>query len=147
MAAGVAIVLGAITSFLAIGVVTAIVVAFAWFDVSFSDGIGDHAYQPATAAAVLPAYEVGIGKLGIDLSHVSPDTPVRVRAKVGIGELKVVVPATASVTVNAHAKVGDVYVLRRHDNGRNADLHTGTGGGIVIDATVGAGRIDVVRAG
>ena len=47
----IAIVLGAIASLLAIAVVTALVVAFAWFNVSLSDGIGDRTYQPATAAA------------------------------------------------------------------------------------------------
>jgi hypothetical protein len=48
--------------------------------------------------------------------------------------------------VNAHAKAGDVYVLSRHDDGRDANIQTGTGGALVIDARVGAGRIDVVRA-
>ena len=50
------------------------------------------------------------------------------------------------MTVNAHAKAGDVYVLQRHDDGRDATIQTGTGGALVIDARVGAGRIDVVRA-
>jgi phage shock protein PspC (stress-responsive transcriptional regulator) len=140
------VLLASLASLLAIAVVTALVVAFAWFNVSLSDGVGDRTYQPATAAAVQPSYEVGIGNLRVDLSHVSPNTPVKVKAKVGIGELKVVVPATAAVTVNARAKVGDVYVLRSHDDGHDAAVHTGTGGGLVIDATVGAGRIDVVRA-
>jgi phage shock protein PspC (stress-responsive transcriptional regulator) len=140
------IVLSAIASLLTIAIVTAIVAAFAWFNVSLSDGVGDRTYQPATAAAVQPSYEVGIGNLRVDLSHVSPGEPVRVRTKVGIGELKVIVPTTATVTVNARAKVGDVYVLQSHDDGRDAAIHTGAGGGLVIDATVGAGRIDVVRA-
>jgi phage shock protein PspC (stress-responsive transcriptional regulator) len=140
------VLLASLASVLAIAVVTALVVAFAWFNVSLSDGVGDRTYQPATAAAVQPSYEVGIGNLRVDLSHVAPNTPVKVKAKVGIGELKVVVPATAAVTVNARAKVGDVYVLRSHDDGHDAAVHTGTGGGLVIDATVGAGRIDVVRA-
>jgi phage shock protein PspC (stress-responsive transcriptional regulator) len=143
----IAIALGAIASLLAIAVVTIVVVAFAWFNVSLSDGVGDRTYQPATTGAVQPSYELGVGNLRIDLSHVSPETPVRLAAKVGIGELKIIVPTTAAVTVNAHAKAGDVYVLQRHDGGQDASLHTGTGGGLVIDATVGAGRIDVVRAG
>ncbi len=141
------IALGAIASLLAIAAVTALVVAFAWFDVSFSDGVGDRTYQPATAAAVQPSYKLGLGDLRVDLSHLSPTAALRVKAKVGIGNLKVVVPATSSVTVNARAKAGDVNVLRSHDDGRNASVHTGTGGGLVIDATIGAGRIDVVRAG
>ena len=49
--------------------------------------------------------------------------------------------------MNAHAKVGDVYVLQRHDDGRDAAHPDGHGQrALVIDATVGAGQIDVVRA-
>jgi hypothetical protein len=50
------------------------------------------------------------------------------------------------VSVNARAKVGEMFVLHHHDDGRNAAVRVGTGP-LVIDANVGAGRIDVVRAG
>jgi hypothetical protein len=49
--------------------------------------------------------------------------------------------------VYARAKLGDVHVLRLEDSGRNAVVRTGGGGGYVIDARVGLGRVDVVRAG
>ena len=39
----------------------------------------------------------------------------------------------------------DVYVFDRHDDGTNASIQTGNGA-LVLDAKVGAGRIDVVRA-
>ena len=59
-----------------------------------------------------------------------------------------IVPGGASVIVDAHAKVGDLYILNPHDDGRNATVHTGSGTTpLTIDARVGAGRIDVVRAG
>ena len=48
--------------------------------------------------------------------------------------------------MNAHAKVGDVYVLSQHEDGRNASVTTRLGRRYVIDASVGAGQIDVVRA-
>ena len=56
-------------------------------------------------------------------------------------------PDGTPAQVSARAKVGDVHVLRLEDSGRNAVVTTGVGGGYVIDARVGAGRIDVVRAG
>jgi len=40
-----------------------------------------------------------------------------------------------------------VHVLRLEGSGRNAIVTTGSGGRYVIDARVGLGRIDVVRAG
>ena len=49
--------------------------------------------------------------------------------------------------MNARAKLGDVHVLRLEDSGRNAIVTTGSRGRYVIDARVGLGRIDVVRAG
>ena len=42
---------------------------------------------------------------------------------------------------------GDLYILNRHDDGRNASVHAGGGNILYLDARVGAGRVDVVRAG
>src|SRR6476646_7141384 len=75
--------------------IAAAAVAFAWFDVSLGDGVGD-------------------------------------------GELRIIVPRNVPVSVDAHAKAGDVFVLRRHDDGRNASVQTARGGLLVIDARVGA---------
>jgi phage shock protein PspC (stress-responsive transcriptional regulator) len=137
--------LAALATALAIAACIAVVTAFAWFDVSLGDGVGDSTYAPAAAAAVQPSYKLGIGSLRVDLSQIETAGRHRVEARVGIGELRIVVPRNAEVRVDAHAKVGEVFVLRRHDDGRNATVHTGTGQ-FVIDARVGAGRIDVVRA-
>ena len=63
-----------------------------------------------------------------------------------MGKLSVIVPPTMRVAVNAHAKVGQLDVLRRHDSGHDAALSTGNGALLVIDAHVGAGQIEVVRA-
>ena len=54
-----------------------------------SDGVGDRVYAPATAAAIKPSYEVGIGSLRIDLSQHRPSRrrPTS-RRHVGIGELR-----------------------------------------------------------
>jgi phage shock protein PspC (stress-responsive transcriptional regulator) len=128
--------------------VTAIVLAFSWFNVSLGDGVGEHVYAPATVAAISPSYRLGVGSLRIDLSGIQPaGKELQVKAKVGVGELRIVVPNSARVQVYARAKLGDVHVLRLEDSGRNAIVTTGSGGGYVIDARVGLGRIDVVRAG
>jgi phage shock protein PspC (stress-responsive transcriptional regulator) len=128
--------------------VTAVVLAFSWFNVSLGDGVGDRVYAPSTAASIAPSYQLGVGKLRLDLSAIQPAAKeLHVKAKVGVGELRVVVPSGVPVQVNAGAKLGDVHVLRLQDSGRNAFVKTGTGGGYVIDARVGLGRVDVVRAG
>ena len=128
-------------------IATATVVAFAWFDVSLGDGVGDRVYQPTSISAVQPKYHVGVGSLRVDLSNIgSVTTEKHVRASVGVGELRIIVPHDAVVSVNAHAKVGELFVLKSHDDGKNAAVRVGQGP-LVIDAKVGAGRIDVVRAG
>ena len=139
------VVLGALATVVAIAACAAVIVAFSWFDVNLGDGVGESTYTPATAAAVKPSYALGIGNLRVDLSQIEVTGDHRVTARVGIGELRIIVPRDADVRVDGHAKVGDVYVLRTHDDGRNATVHTGHGR-FVIDARVGAGRIDVVRA-
>jgi phage shock protein PspC (stress-responsive transcriptional regulator) len=132
----------AITALLSVAVAAAVIVAFSWFNVSLSDGVGDRTYQPA-ASDVRPSYALGVGDLRLDLSQLT--APTHVKASVGIGKLKVIVPRNAAVTVDAKAKAGDVNVFDRHDDGRNAAIQSGNGG-LVLDANVGAGRIDVVRA-
>ena len=132
---------------LIVAVVAAVSVAFAWFDVGLGDGAGTRVESPATAAELKPSYELGVGNLRVDLSNIGPLTTERqVQAKVGVGELRIIVPPKVSVTASARAKAGEVYVLSRHDDGRNAEVTTDSGGLLVIDAKVGAGRVDIVRA-
>jgi phage shock protein PspC (stress-responsive transcriptional regulator)/predicted membrane protein len=129
-------------------VVAAIVLAFAWFNVSLGDGIGERTYTPSAAAFVEPSYKLGVGDLRVDLSQIGAVAhPLHVRAHVGVGQVWIKVPRDLPVAVDAHANVGDVSVLQRHDDGQNAEVHAGRDGLLTIDAKIGAGRIYVVRAG
>lgn len=122
----------------------AIAIAFAWFDVSLGDGVGDHSYAPAGLVDVKPEYKLGIGNLKIDLSSVRG--PATVKASVGIGELRIIVPDNVPVAVDATVKAGSISALGREDDGRNARVVT-VAGRLHVTARVGAGHIDVVRAG
>jgi phage shock protein PspC (stress-responsive transcriptional regulator) len=133
-------------SLLLAAAIGATAVAFAWFNVSLNDGVGDSVYAPVTASAIKPSYDVGIGSLRVDLSRVDVTTPTHIDARVGMGELRVIVPHDARVSVDANAKAGEVHVLGQDDDGRNASVSAGSGRLLTIDAQVGAGRIDVVRA-
>jgi phage shock protein PspC (stress-responsive transcriptional regulator)/predicted membrane protein len=132
-------------SLITVALVTAVVTAFAWFDVSLSDGVGQRSYTPTSVADVRQSYRLGIGDLDLDLSNAAGATKA-VSAKVGIGDLRITVPRDTRVFVNAKAKAGDVRVLGHEDQGRNAKVLTGNGGGLVVNAAVGAGDIHVVRA-
>jgi len=136
-----------LTTFLALIVATAlaaVAVAFAWFDVSFHDGVGDKTETPALIAGVPSHYELGIGKLNVDLSRLPAGKPVQVKAHVGVGRLEIDVPRNAKVALTTHVKAGDIDAFGIHDDGRNAQINTGNGV-MRIDAQVGAGHIEVVR--
>jgi phage shock protein PspC (stress-responsive transcriptional regulator) len=132
---------------LIVALVAAAGIALAWFDVGLGDGVGTRVEAPANASELKSSYELGIGELRVDLSRIGPITSeTHVSAKVGIGTLGIIVPPDVSVAATAHAKAGEVYVLNGHDDGRNASVSVGSGGLLVIDAKIGAGRINIVRA-
>jgi phage shock protein PspC (stress-responsive transcriptional regulator) len=139
---------GGIVVAMLVAVAVAAGVTAAWFDVSLGDGVGSRVEAPTSVAQLKPSYEVGIGNLRLDFSDLGPvTTETHVLAKVGLGELRVVVPRGTSVSATAKAKAGEVYVFGQHEDGTHAEVTAGTGGQLVIEARVGAGRIDIVRSG
>jgi phage shock protein PspC (stress-responsive transcriptional regulator) len=115
------------------------------------DGIGNRTFTPATVASVKDDYRLGIGDLQVDLSRV-PLRPgeTTVQAHVGIGHLLVTVPEAALVQVESHVGWGDSEVLGDSHNGHDVNSTVTRGGSrvttLVIDAHVGAGQVEVVRA-
>jgi phage shock protein PspC (stress-responsive transcriptional regulator) len=121
-------------------------IALAWFDVSFSKGVGDRVYQPASASELKHTYALGVGNLELDLTHLQPvTTTTAIHAKLGVGKLHIIVPRDLPVAVDAHAKVGQLDVLQQHEGGHNIDVSTPGRALLVIDAKVGAGQVDVER--
>lgn len=83
-----------------------------------------------------------------------PLTPVRTKISMQAGEVIVILPPNADVTVHCHTDVGTVDCLGQHDDGdpgadlRDADLgedRTAGGRQLDIDITVGAGTVSVTR--
>ena len=108
--------------------------------------ISTNGCRASTAAAVQPLYKVGVGDVHLDLSRLDPAVRSTVAVKVGVGSVRVIVPRNAPVTVNAHAKVGNIDVFDQHDDGRNAVVTTTPNAGLVLNARVGPGDIEVTRA-
>ena len=118
------------------------------FHVAVSDGVGERTYQAAGVADVQPEYRLGVGTLRIDLRGARfPIGETPVDARVGIGELKVIVPADVALRVKATSQAGEVNVLGLADDGRNAEVRLADDGRrvLVLDARVGLGTVDVVR--
>jgi phage shock protein PspC (stress-responsive transcriptional regulator) len=142
----IAIVLGALFSLLVVGIVVATISAFAWFNVSLNDGVGDRTYTPASATEVQSTYKLGVGHLVLDLSQVAFTSAQTVSVRVGVGKVNVTVPRDVKVLVDAHSKAGSVNVFGQTDNGRNASVRTGDGRVLRLNVRIGGGDINVDRA-
>ena len=115
-------------------------------------GIGKRDYRPSSAAAI-PAdgYELGVGRLAVDLRDIdwSPKRIVDLKVRVGAGEAIVAVPADVCVTADAHAGAGDLRIAGQHADGTDVDLKTGEGSRATpqlrLDADADLGQIKVVN--
>ena len=120
------------------------------FHVDVGDGVGTRTYEPTSYGDVHRKYRLGVGNLRIDLSHVSlPHRTTDLNVHVGVGDLRIVVPADASVHVDGAAQVGEVDVFDREVDGHNSVVHEDAGAGdrrLALDAKVGVGRLEVTRA-
>jgi hypothetical protein len=129
--------------------------AATWVDVDvglFEGGIGDRSVAPATVAEAAAGYDLGIGKLTLDLTglpsaHGLSAAPVR--AQVGVGQIYVTVPQNARVVLDAHVSIGNVNALGTNHGGFDVNETTllpGIGRTIALKAEVGIGEVVVARA-
>lgn len=108
-------------------------------------GVGNRTYTDLHST-----YTLGVGKLDVDLRDVQlPKGETFVKATLGIGDLRVEVPANASVDLDAHVQAGNVLALGRSDDGTHVRSQivdrTGSGRVLVLDLHTGLGKIEVVR--
>jgi phage shock protein PspC (stress-responsive transcriptional regulator) len=86
---------------------------------------GEIDQTPRTAAAVLPAYEMGAGRIRVDLTRVADLEALdgrTVTMDVTAGEILVLVPDGVDLTVTASQRVGEVVALGEQRNGFINDL-------------------------
>jgi len=128
LALGAALLVSALTRVrwlvLAVGAFVLPVVIFAAAGVDLHGGLGERHYRPRALSQLRRGYELGAGKLEVDLRDVplpAGATPLHVR--LGLGELVVVVPS--DVCVLTHARLGGGYVgaLGGESKGLDVDWH------------------------
>ena len=99
-------------------------------DISFGDGIGEREYRPLAAEAI-PAdgYELGIGRLAVDLRGLdwSPDSVVNLNLDLGVGEAVVAVPADVCVTTDTLTRAGNNVIAGNQSDG--LDVHSNVNAG------------------
>ncbi|MFG2354637.1 PspC domain-containing protein [Streptomyces sp. NPDC048521] len=120
----------------------------------------DMSWKPAATAQVRSAYELGTGRGTLDLTLVRPakGQKVATSAHVGAGQLKVVVPADATVRISIDVGVGDIRLPgdNRKDVDVQPDRHKDVtlapakgaedSGRLDLTLEVGAGQVEVSRA-
>jgi len=140
-----AITLGTLFALLLVG---AAIVA-ATFDVRLGNGVGDRSYVVAGTQDLRSSYKLGIGEMTLDLRDVRfTSRETHVKARVDIGRLQVIVPQDVALQVRGDAQLGEVHILGRSDDGRNATTSIAQTGKhvLVLDTHVGVGQVRVTRA-
>ncbi len=121
-------------------------------DLRLEDGVGDKTYAPLSADRLHDEYRLGVGELQLDLGDLDlPPGETEVKATLGVGHLLVTVPRGVVLDITTHVDWGESVVLGHEENGHGVDdTLTGPAGTdlprLVLDADVGIGQVEVVRA-
>jgi predicted membrane protein len=139
------------TGLITIGIVLTVGLALAsTFDIRLEGGIGERNERPASVAELKSEYKLGVGQLTIDLTGITfaPGT-THIKARVGIGQLTVHIPADVRVFAEATAGLGEVLLFGRQSSGFDVELSTpvqngiGRGGVLTLELSVGLGQVTV----
>jgi phage shock protein PspC (stress-responsive transcriptional regulator) len=99
-------------------------------DLDFPGGIGEETYRPV-AVSSLPddGYELGIGRLEVDLRELDwrPDQVIPLDVDLGIGQIDVAVPESVCVQADLHAGAGELLVAGERNDGVDVDSHRNAG--------------------
>lgn len=143
---------------IAVGIVLTVVLAAATaVDIPFEGGVGQRVERPTTLADVEDEYRLAVGELTVDLTGLNllhrtvvTGLPLKtIRARVGIGELVVIVPGDEPVRVEGRAGIGEVSIFGESDGGLGVHKEYVSADGSValsLDLSVGIGEV-VVQSG
>ena len=122
-------------------------------------GIGQRNLRPTTVTDAQIDEHLGVGQLTVDLTDVpSGAEPLTVDASVGYGQIRVIVPSDAELRLHTDVNAGHTVVdgdetsagIHRDDT-RTIPALAPAANGVVrtidLDLEVGAGEIEVIRAG
>lgn len=120
-------------------------------DVDLRGGVGERNHRPSSAAALRDSYRLGAGELTVDLRDVKlPAGDRKLDLKLGMGELRLVVPEDVCVVTRAQLGAGEIRALDRDAEGADVDFAeepTARPGvpRLVVDAELGFGALYVSR--
>jgi hypothetical protein len=90
--------------------------------VDLHGGMGERTYRPQTLSALRDGYQLGAGRLEVDLRDIAfPPGSTRLHVRLGVGELVVLVPRDVCVATSARIGGGYVGALERRSGGLDVD--------------------------
>jgi predicted membrane protein len=126
---GLAIMAGARTGrhpgLVALGVILTVVLAVvSSFDLPLVGGFGERVERPTSTSAIPDRYNLAVGSLRLDLTRLElPDGTTSIDARVGIGQMTVVVPVDATVVAEARVTAGQLQGFGEERSGISVE-HT-----------------------
>jgi phage shock protein PspC (stress-responsive transcriptional regulator) len=115
--------------------------------VDLHGGMGERTYRPRSLSEVRDAYQLGAGRLEIDLRDIAfPPGATQLHVQLGVGELVILVPRGVCVATSAQIGGGYVGALEQRSGGLDVDWterpspppHTPR---LVLDGNVGLGAL------
>jgi hypothetical protein len=112
---------------------------------------GDRTYTVTDVAELEGTYDLGAGTLVVDLTGLEPTGELDLTARVGMGELTVLLPDGVSLRGQARVGMGEVDVLGESRSGvaptfdLDVDGSDAGDGTLTLDLQVGLGQIEVRR--
>jgi phage shock protein PspC (stress-responsive transcriptional regulator) len=123
--------------------------------IQLSGRVGDATWAPTSVAAASD-YHLGVGDGVLNLSDLPTEglSEAKIPASVGMGELKVIVPAGLTVKVVGHVGLGEILLTGEglvdtsSKSGSDVSRSVVVGDGpteVIVDAGVGIGQLTVVK--
>lgn len=108
-------------------------------------GVGDHWFEPTSAAELRDEYRLVGGRIILDLTEIeATDEPMVISASVAIGRLVVRLPPDAGFEINAAVGAGDLLVLGTRQVGSGLEdryVRDGDGPRFALDLETGIGEL------
>jgi predicted membrane protein len=120
-------------------------------DLSLAGGTGDRIYRPVEVSQVRP-YRLGVGDLTVDLTDLDFTGSRDIKARIGAGQLTVLVPPDVDVVADTHVGLGQVRAFGgRYKDGtdvervfrRQADSESARELRLDLDAGIGEINVEV----
>lgn len=117
-------------------------------DIPIGGGVGDRDHRPTSIAEINSPYKLTVGEQIIDFSAVDfPEGETVIDAKLGVGDLTIIVPRDIGVTIDWRVGVGEADIFDQEQSGVGNDgivkRNEGNSRQLRINASVGLGQLEV----